>query len=119
MRCRNLQPIREEEGRKRGHSDVTAETDVALALDEPKSKKFCLRANNASEEVNRRGKKRKCETTTTAENDAAPEHKPKRARICAAGASQVQPDVVEVSRFIVIACSLSYFTVVSIFFIPI
>ena len=109
-----------EEGRKRGRSiDAAAETDVALALDEPKSKKVCLRANNASEEVNRRGKKRKCETTTTAENDAAPEHKPKRARICAAGASQVQPDVVEVSRIIVIACSLSYFTVVSIFFIPI
>ena len=112
LRCRLLLPIREEEGRKRGRSiDAAAETDVALSLGEPKSKKFCRWANKASEEANRRGKKRKWNTTAIAENDAdaALGHKSKRARIWTAGASHVQGEVVEVSRFIVIACSLFLF----------
>jgi hypothetical protein len=114
LTCRILLPIREEEGRKRRRSsstDDTAGIDAALAL--PESKKICLRAENASE-VNRRGMKRKWDTTTAAENDAAPEDKFKRARVCA-DESQVQS--VEVSRFLLFL--ISYFFLVSIFFIPI
>ena len=99
LKCRLLLTIREEEGRKRrrsSSSDDTAGIDAALAL--PESKKICLRVENASE-VNRHGIKRRWDTTTTAENDAAPEQKFKRARVCAVE-SQVQS--VEVSRFIVV-----------------
>ena len=50
LRCRILRPIREEEGRKRRRSiGDTAGIDAALAI-EPKSKKFCLWANTASED---------------------------------------------------------------------
>ena len=94
-----LQPILEEKGRKRrrsSSSDDTAGIDAALAL--PESKKICLRVEIASQ-VNRHGIKRRWDTTTTAEDDAAPEHKFKRARVCA-NESQVQS--VEVSRFIVV-----------------
>ena len=100
--------------RRRSIDDAT-ETDVALALDEPKSKRFCLRVETASQ-VHRRGIKRKC--STTAEVDDAVEQKPKRARICA-DAPQDQSKVAEVSRFIDCSFIISYFTVVSIFFIPI
>jgi hypothetical protein len=114
LKCRFLLTIREEEGRKRRRSNSTDDTagiDAALAL--PESKKICLRAEKASE-VNRHGIKRKWDTTTTAENDAAPEHKFKRARVCA-DESQVQS--VEVSGFLLFL--ISYFFLVSIFFIPI
>ena len=98
LRCRILQPIREEEGRKRRRSDG------ALALELKSSKKICLRAETASQ-VHRNGMKRKRDTTTTAiaEHGEALEHKSKRARI-RADDSRVQPEVVEVSRFI--DCSL-------------
>ena len=104
-----VEPIREEDStvdatrrpvdkRRRSIDDAT-ETDVALALHEPKSKKFCLRAETTSEMI-RHGSKRKWNTTEIAENDAAPEHKSKRARIVCADDSHVQSEVVEVSRFI-------------------
>ena len=104
LKCRILLPIREEEGRKRRRStDDTAGIDAALAL--PESKKICLRVEIASQ-VNRHGIKRRWDTTTTAENDAAPEHKFKRARVCA-DESQVQS--VEVSRFLLFLISYSLF----------
>ena len=104
LRCRTLLPIREEEGRKRRRDPSVGFIDAVLAI-EPKSKKSCLRANRASEEVNRRGIKRKCDTTTPAiaENGEALERKFKRACI-RAEESHVQSEVVEVSRFI--DCSL-------------
>jgi len=89
LRCRILQPIREEEGRKRRRSDG------ALALELKSSKKICLRAETASQ-VHRNGMKRKW-------IGSALGHKSKRARIHA-DASHVQSEVVEVSRFI--DCSL-------------
>ena len=89
LRCRILQPIHEEEGRKRRRSDG------ALALELKSRKKICLRAETASQ-VHRNGMKRKW-------IGSALGHKSKRARIHA-DASHVQSEVVEVSRFI--DCSL-------------
>ena len=98
LRCRILQPIREEEGRKRRRSDG------ALALELKSSKKICLRAETASQ-VHRNGMKRKW-------IGSALDHKPKRARI-RADDSHVQSDVVEVSRFI--ACSLFLISLLCLF----
>ena len=107
LTCRILRPILEEEGRKRGRSiDGTAETDAALVAIEPKSKRFCLRAEIASQV--HRGIKRKCDNTAIAENDEALERKSKRARICAAGS-----EVAEVSRFI--DCSLFLISLLCLF----
>ena len=94
LTCRILRPILEEEGRKRGRSiDVTAETDAALVAIEPERKRFCLRAEIASQV--HRGIKRKCDTSTTtiAENEDAAlvaiEPKSKRFCLRAEIASQV------------------------------
>ena len=117
-----VEPIREEDStvdatrrpvdkRRRSIDDAT-ETDVALALYEPKSKKFCLRANTTSEVISH-GIKRKWIGSAIAENDAALERKSKRARICAAGASHVQHEVVEVSRFF--DCSLFLISLLCLF----
>ncbi len=85
LKCRLLRPIREEETRKRRRSDA------GLALELTSSKRVCLRAETASQ-VHRHGMKRKW-------IGSALERKFKRSCI-RAGATQVQSEVVEVSRFI-------------------
>ena len=101
-----LQPILEEEEAEVGL------VEPALGVEDMEVEP--IREEDSTVVATRRPIKRRWDTTTTAEDDAAPEHKFKRARVCA-DESQVQS--VEVSGFLLFL--ISYFFLVSIFFIPI